>query len=492
MATFPQSKGKKGGKKGKGSNQSQQGKGSQNSWSDWGDQAWTHQHQRGSGDGWGGQWAAEEEEKSGNLRRITAKDSLAKKLLRPYADSTGSCIYTDGDDKAALSKTALRQSVNEASSELSRRPAWGFSMMACSVRALAAALQDADAGGARESLDKLFRGKAGKAVLSAMGEVDFERCKADPAAKEEMFEEILTFLKDNKKELYDLLAVSVSSAAKLYVGSVQCLDALVKADALGNWAEHMPEDEFTAEALNKWRRQKASPKTASEFLTAAYIGRRLHEASWKQRGGKQVRGDDSDDGGDDKTAEKKKEGKKKKQRSSTSSSDGDRKKKDKKSKKDRKKKKRARSSSSSSTEKPKKGADRGKKSKSIDDKDGPSLEDWAGGAKPDRGTKAKTSSKDKKETPDKKDKGKDKDGDVDAKDRKGMKVGNDEEAQHSKKKQQKKIDASDSDEGSAAKLPAVDKDEEKENTDVATPKEGEPDKDEEEDDAIEPTSDVPA
>ena len=76
-----------------------------------------------------------------STRRLLGRDSMAKKFLRPYAASSGDFLYGDGTDMETLAKTCLRQLLTTEVSELSRRPAYGFSMLSTTLRAFVAGLR---------------------------------------------------------------------------------------------------------------------------------------------------------------------------------------------------------------------------------------------------------------------------------------------------------------------------------------------------------------
>lgn len=343
----------------------------------WGSGAWGAAN-KGKGSGWGyeaptgrgkgkgysayeqGDWmswsaAAEAEEPHGAKRRLLSRELMVKKLLRPYASASGSFLYSDDNDIELLSKQSLRSLLNADTSELSRRPAYGFSMMATSVRTLGDRLLDDKSKAAVTKLAALFATATGKEFLDHLQSLDFEKAKADPKSHQTAFTEVFAFYKAHKKLLYEHLPTLAAHGACLYVGALHALDALVKADALAAWAGQIPVDQFIQKALDKFKTRTPDPASAGAFLVEAYQARKRSESAWKRTG--DVRGDDSDDAAgpdvfpspshnDSSSSSSDKKTKKKKKSKKTKKSKKD--KADKKSKK-KDKKKRARASSPSSS-----------------------------------------------------------------------------------------------------------------------------------------------
>ncbi|CAE7463496.1 unnamed protein product, partial [Symbiodinium microadriaticum] len=234
-----------------------------------------------------------------STRRLLGRDSMAKKFLRPYAASSGDFLYGDGTDMETLAKTCLRQLLTTEVSELSRRPAYGFSMLSTTLRAFVAGLKNEDARASEAALASLLQGsREGKAFVECLAKTDYETAKHRPQDCEEAFAEILTFLKDNKAMLYEHLARVTAHGALLYVGGLHALDGLIKADGLAAWCSQVPSDEFVQKALDKWKAGGKKPTAAAAFLVDAYKARKKSEAAWKQAG-TLIRGDDSDDAADD-------------------------------------------------------------------------------------------------------------------------------------------------------------------------------------------------
>ncbi|CAE7416375.1 unnamed protein product [Symbiodinium sp. CCMP2592] len=288
------------------------GKGKKGSW---GSGAWSAAN-KGKGSGWGydapagrgkgkgysayeqGDWMswsapAEAEEPHGAKRRLLSRELMVKKLLRPYASASGSFLYSDDNDIELLSKQSLRSLLNADTSELSRRPAYGFSMMATSVRTLGDRLLDDKSKAAVTKLTALFATATGKEFLDHLQSLDFEKAKADPKSHETAFTDVFAFYKAHKKLLYEHLPTLAAHGACLYVGALHALDALVKADALAAWAGQIPVDQFIQKALDKFKTRTPDPASAGAFLVEAYQARKRSEGAWKRTG--DVRGDDSDD-----------------------------------------------------------------------------------------------------------------------------------------------------------------------------------------------------
>ena len=283
---------------GQGSKKGYTGKGKKGASSWWGD---TRGPKGGKGSywnepaaDWGWGYAADtEDNKPQWTRRLLGRESMVKKLLRPYASGSGDVLYSNGDDLALLQKASLRQILTPEISEMSRRPAYGVSMMGNSVLALARALKTADAVHARLEVKQLLASTEGKEFLAAVGDLQYEAAKFDPAAKEKSFATVLQFLKQHKDLLYEKLPHVAVAAAREYMGSLQALDALVKADALKAWSQQVPDEEFVQKALDEFRQvAKPTAKAAAQFLTKAYKARRKQEAAWKLSGA-EIRGDDS-------------------------------------------------------------------------------------------------------------------------------------------------------------------------------------------------------
>ena len=243
---------------------------------------------------WASGYAADTEDNRPQwTRRLLGRESMVKKLLRPYASGSGDVLYSNGDDLALLQKASLRQILTPEISEMSRRPAYGVSMMGNSVLALARSLKTADAVHARLEVKQLLASTDGKEFLTAVGDLQYEAAKFDPAAKEKSFATVLEFLKHHKDLLYEQLPHVAVAAAREYMGSLQALEALVKADALKAWSQQVPDEEFVQKALDEFRQvAKPTTKAAAQFLTKAYKARRKQEAAWKLSG-VEIRGDDS-------------------------------------------------------------------------------------------------------------------------------------------------------------------------------------------------------
>ena len=249
-----------------------------------------------SGDWGASSWrtnaSSEVEEKTAWTRRLVGRESLVKKLLRPYAQAGGQMLYSNGDDLALLQKASIRKLLTADVSEMSRRPAYGVSMMGGTVATFSTALTDEKVAEARQKINELFGTKEGKGFLEACSSLDFETSKFDPESKKKCFAKVFAFLKEHKELLYKQLPRVAVAAAKEYA-ALHALDALVKADALKAWAQQIPEEEFIQDALDEFRQKsKPSADTAANFLVKAYKARRKQEADWKSSG-LAFRGDDS-------------------------------------------------------------------------------------------------------------------------------------------------------------------------------------------------------
>lgn len=246
-----------------------------------------------------GTWRpAETEEKSGWTRRLLGRESMVKKILRPYAAGSGEVLYSNGDDLALLQKESLRKLLTADVSEISRRPAYGWSMMGNSVLALSRSLKETETVQARKQVSELLGTGTGKEFLRALSDLQYEAAKFDPATKQKSFAVVLDFLKKNKKVLYEHLSQVALAGAREYMGALQALDALIKADALKAWAQQIPDEEYLQASLDEFRQvAKPSATEAASFLVKAYKARRRQEAAWKQSG-VEFRGDDSSDEAD--------------------------------------------------------------------------------------------------------------------------------------------------------------------------------------------------
>eukprot|EP00973_Karenia_brevis_P024363 3359983-Karenia_brevis.AAC.1 len=147
-------KSSKGGKGKKGKSQGSEwtqwtGKGnSYNQWtpqSSWGEEEWQEQTVLENG---------EEVEKF--VGRLQNKDNIVYKFHRPFPQPDGSVLYSDGDDKALLSKQGLRATISPKNSEISRRPAFGWSMFAAACRRMRESFMDEEAEANRSSLREFF------------------------------------------------------------------------------------------------------------------------------------------------------------------------------------------------------------------------------------------------------------------------------------------------------------------------------------------------
>ena len=186
----------------------------------------------------------------------------------------------------------MRTWLTADTSELSRRPAYGFSMMASSVKVLGKQLGNEKARDSEARLTALLGTSAGKQFLDHMTELEFEKAKTNPRACHAAFVNVLTFFKHHKKELYEHLAVVAAHGASLYLGGLHALDGLVKADALNAWAAQVPPDEYNQKALDAFRSRGSEISSAATFLVDMYNARKKSESAWKRTG--EVRGDDSD------------------------------------------------------------------------------------------------------------------------------------------------------------------------------------------------------
>ena len=325
---------------------------------------------RGKGYGYKGQeaaqwapaWSGGTEDESTAKRRLLGRELLAKKLLRPYASAAETVVYgEDHTDIEALGKQSMRTWLTADTSELSRRPAYGFSMMALSVKVLGKQLGNEEARKSEAKLAALLGTSAGKQFLGHMAELEFEKAKTNPRACHAAFVNVLSFFKRHKKELYEHLAVVAAHGASLYLGGLRALDGLVKADALNAWAAQVPPDEYNQKALDAFRSRGSEIASAATFLVDMYNAHKKSESAWKRVG--EVRGDDSDNeapapaaakpSSSTSTSSEKKKKKSRKHKKDKEGRDSEKKsksdKKDKKAKKDKKKRKRSSSSSSSST-----------------------------------------------------------------------------------------------------------------------------------------------
>ena len=302
----------------------------------------------------------------GYTRRLLARDFAPKKILRSYAAPDGKIFYGDGTDLEMLEKDKLRAWLTADTSELSRRPCWGISMAGKSVAGMASALDSSGPASSRKELVKLLATKQGAAALAGLKDLEYDVHRHDPEALQKKFLAIFQFFKEQKKDLHELLPRIAVNAAQQYLGAAHALDILVKANALGAWAQQIPDEEHLQPYLDQFRGDKATPETAARFLVGAYKARKRFEAAWKRAAPGAMRGDESDDSNANKhrshqpaassdsasAAKKRKKAAKKKSKKSSSSSTPSRAsaRKEKKHKKDKKEtKKRARSSSSSSS-----------------------------------------------------------------------------------------------------------------------------------------------
>ena len=131
-----------------------------------------------------------------STRRLLGRDSMAKKFLRPYAASSGNFLYGDGTDMEMLAKTCLRQLLITEVSELSRRPAYGFSMLSTTLRAFVLGLQNHNAKASEAALASLLQGsREGKTFVERLAKTDYETAKHRPQDCEEAFAGILTSIK---------------------------------------------------------------------------------------------------------------------------------------------------------------------------------------------------------------------------------------------------------------------------------------------------------
>ena len=367
---FGKASGRKGKSPSKGKQQKGQHKGQQKG-------PWANPEPAGS---WWGGWQEPEaatgeaapSAEGGFVRRILARDCVVKKILRPYAAADGRVLYGENGDEELLGKASLRAILTAEVSELSRRPCWGISMAGKSVAKLFEALNGTAAQEAREQLRDLLASSGGRKYVTAMGDVDYDTHKFDPDVLKANFVDILEFNKEEKTKLHALLPKVACAAAQEYVGAIQALDVLVKANALGAWSENVPDEEHVQPYLDKFRSGKPTPEKAATFLVGAYKARKKLEAAWKRAGPGAVWGDDSEEegprtrrkrkaassaaGSEESQAKKKKKAKedKKTKRKKTSSSSPTSKSEDNKKKKESKKDKKEKKRKPSSSEEPEK------------------------------------------------------------------------------------------------------------------------------------------
>ena len=313
---------------GKTSSEWQKGKGKKGKDRNWSEPA-TDNSSWWGGDNWG-EGQGNQTGPTGYARRLYARDFAPKKILRSYAASDGKVFYGEGTDVEMLEKESLRRWLTPETSELSRRPCWGMSMAGKSVAGMVGALGGL-ASASEKELAKLFSGKAGAAALAGLKDLEYDAHRHDPSALHKKFLHIFEFFKEERKKLHELLPQIAVNAAKLYLGATHALDLLVKANAIGTWAQQIPDEEHLQSSLDRFRSEKASPEGAARFLVGAYKARKKFEATWKRAAPGAMKGDDSDESPARPATPKKK-------KSSSSSTSAKKKKKTKKASKKRTKK----------------------------------------------------------------------------------------------------------------------------------------------------------
>lgn len=222
--------------------------------------------------------------------RIWSSKILAKDILRPYADDSGSALYSAGADGVFLT-SGLREKFTSDSSEVVRRPAIGVSEQMGSVKALAAVLQEMTSGTAQDGLDKTGISKLHSLFATDSGQEFLQHCEQlmnktasslATADIEKSLSKTLGFLHKNRGIILEGAARLAAASSRQYLGSMALLEFLNTFEVPENYADKVlePEHSGAAEALRKWKKKPTDREALVKFLGQCYEARKQKEAQW--------------------------------------------------------------------------------------------------------------------------------------------------------------------------------------------------------------------
>ena len=278
---------------GKGKRGSLQPTGSKGKGGKWSDEApswsssgnWSYKG-KGSAKGWTEDGEAEEagDPNEAPFGHVKSQYRMPRKLLAPYAGKTKSCLYAGSKtDDQFLAPKAFREELSSKNSEWHRphRVAFAMSEFCGSTESLADLLQTlrcnhpthedlANMGAA--PLQNLFDSAKGEKFLRATKALNYAVPK-DLGSSEirEHTKTIVDFLQENGEQLHEPLVRLIISSSRMYVGAMQCLEAVATIGKLKHFGKQLP-SKTDDPGYNGWRKKPGDVDAFAKFCSKMYKG----------------------------------------------------------------------------------------------------------------------------------------------------------------------------------------------------------------------------